>query len=180
MPSSVKSLSTSDWAVLAFLSEQAAHGFLLATVFAKDGELGVVWTLQRPQVYRAIEHLEARTLISAIKREAGDNGPPRTLYALTELGQLTLREWLKTPVQHLRDGRSALLLKLIFTERQQSNPEPLLQAQHRHFSSILHAYEAKLRGAAGPERVAIEWRIASAQGALRFLESNLSNLTAPH
>lgn len=177
MPPHVRSLSTGDWAVLAYLSEEPAHGFKLAAVFAKNGEMGTVWMLQRPQVYRAIEHLEARQLVSAVKREPGNNGPPRTLYALTHLGKHTLHSWLNTPVQHLRDGRNDLLLKLIFIERHQLDAEPLLTAQHHHFSDVLKTNQAKLGHAEGPERIALEWRIDAAQAALTFLERQLRKLT---
>lgn len=180
MPAQLRSLSTGDWAILACLGEGPAHGFKLAAVFAKGGELGSVWTLQRPQVYRAIEHLEARQLVSAVRREPGDNGPPRTLYALTDLGERTLSDWLSTPAEHLRDGRSELLLKLIFVERHELDLEPLLSAQHRHFSGILKANEAKLGCTEGPERIALEWRVASARAALQFLEHKLHDSTAVH
>ncbi len=173
MPAHVRLLPTGDWAVLACLGEGPAHGFKLAAGFAKGGELGSVWTLQRPQVYRAIEHLELRRLVRTTKREPGDNGPPRTLYALTNLGERTLRDWLCTPAQHLRDGRSELLLKLIFTERQQRDPRPLLSAQHRNFSEVLGANQAKLARAEGPERTALEWRVDAARAALIFLERRL-------
>ncbi len=177
MPAHLRSLSTSDWAVLAFLSEGAVHGFKLAAIFAKGGELGTVWTLQRPQVYRAVQHLQARLYVSAVKREPGENGPPRTLYALTALGRATFETWLTTPVQHLRDGRSDLLLKLIFTERHKLDAKPLLRAQLEHFSEVLTAIQAKLENAQGPERTALEWRIDAARGALAFLERKLRLLS---
>lgn len=169
-----KPLSTSDWAVLAFLGEGAAHGFRVAAVFAKAGELGRVWTIQRPQVYRAIEHLEAYDFLSAIKQEPGDNGPLRTLYAPTASGQKALEVWLKTPVLHLRDGRSDLILKLIFTERRKLDAEPLLSAQHQHFSTILDTYETDLERTVEPKRIALEWRVQAARAALRFLENKLA------
>lgn len=171
-------LSTGDWAVLAYLSEGPAHGFKLAAAFSRDGELGPVWTLQRPQVYRAIEHLEVRGFVHAVKREPGDNGPPRTLYALTGTGRDGFAAWLDAPTQHLRDGRSELLLKLIFTERHRLDPGPLLRAQHRHFSGVLEVYQARLERADEPERLALEWRTAAARAALAFLERRLQSLSA--
>ncbi len=169
-----RNLSTSDWAVLAFLGEGSAHGFRVAAVFAKAGELGRIWTIQRPQVYRAIEHLEAHDFLSAIKQEPGDNGPRRTLYAPTVSGQEELRIWLKKPVSRLRDGRSDLILKLIFTERHKLDAGPLLSAQHRHFSTILDSYIRDLEQTAEPERTALEWRVEAARGALSFLENKLA------
>lgn len=76
-------LSLTDRAVRAALGEGAAHGFKLAALFAKDGELGTVWTVQRPQVYRALEHLELRGLAYTTGHEPGAGGPPRLEYILT-------------------------------------------------------------------------------------------------
>ncbi len=162
--------------MLAFLGEGAAHGFRVAAVFAKEGELGRVWTIQRPQVYRAIEYLEARGYLSAVKQELGDNGLPRTLYRLTAPGQEALKVWLKTPVLHLRDGRSDFILKLIFTKRRELDDKPLLNAQHQHFSTVLKTYKTALERAAEPERIALEWRITAARAALSFLENKLEQV----
>ncbi|MCA9839546.1 MAG: PadR family transcriptional regulator [Trueperaceae bacterium] len=166
-------LSTSDWAVLAYLGEAPAHGFKLASIFAKGGELGHIWTLQKPQVYRALEHLESRALITAVKEEPGDNGPPRTLYALTEQGQAQLESWFASPVLRIRDGRSDLLLKLIFMARRDIDAQPLLKAQEQHFLQVLATYQAKLNKASSAERTVLRWRIEIAQAALAFIRQEI-------
>ncbi len=163
-------LSLSDLAVLAALGEGPAHGFRLAALFAKDGDLGTIWTVQRPQVYRALEHLEHRGLARTVGYEPGEGGPPRLLYVLTEAGEHTLASWLRTPVMHLRDTRSELLLKLSFTKRQQGDTHPLVQAQLAHFRSVQRDYETRLEVARGAERLALEWRVEVVRAALRFLE----------
>ncbi len=122
------SLSLSDWAVLAALDEAPTHGFRLAALFAKGGELGTVWTVQRPQVYRALEHLEERGLAQAIGLEPGDPGPPRLRYAVTVQGREAVAKWRVTHVTHLRNARSELLLKLVFLERQQFDAHTLIRA----------------------------------------------------
>ncbi len=163
-------MSLSDWAVLAALAEEPTHGFRLASLFAKRGELGTVWTVQRPQVYRALEHVGARAFAYAIGTEAGDAGPPRTRYAPTEQGREAVESWLLTPVMHLRDARSELLLKLVFLERSEADPEPLLKVQLELFRQVQRDYQTRLATSSGAEQLALEWRLEIIQAALRFLK----------
>lgn len=163
-------LSLTDHAVLAALGEGPAHGFRLAALFAKRGELGTIWTVQRPQVYRALERLELQGLAHTTGHEPGEGGPPRLLYALTRAGKETLTFWLETPVTHLRDARSELLLKLVFLERQQRDAAPLVREQIDHFRTVQRDYDARLEGATGAERMALHWRLEAVGAALRFLE----------
>ncbi len=46
---------------------------------APGGEVGRVWALRRPLVYRTLEQLEARALTRVAGVEPSDAGPPRTL-----------------------------------------------------------------------------------------------------
>lgn len=165
-----RDLSTSDQAVLAALGAGPAHGFRLAALFAKSGELGTVWAVQRPQVYRALEHLVAAGLAEAVGQEPGEGGPPRLLYQLTGAGLERLNTWFITPVAHLRDARSDLLLKLVFLERQGRDPEPLLSAQRRHFEHVRDTYRVQRDKTEGAQRLALEWRVSAAEAALQFLE----------
>ena len=164
-----RTLSLSDHAVLAALGEGPAHGFRLAGLFAKGGELGGVWAVGRPQVYRALGRLGAVGYARVAEHTASESGPPRSVYALTESGEAALRAWLETPVAHLRDARSELLLKLVFSERAGHDPKPLLDAQTEHFGRVRDGYRARLEIAAGAERLALEWRLAAVEAALRFL-----------
>lgn len=172
-PKAPAALSLSDAAVLGALGEGPAHGFKLAALFAKGGELGMVWTVQRPQIYRALEHLCAHGLARTAGQEASESGPPRLVYALTQTGEGALTGWLDTPVTHLRDARSELLLKLVFLERRQSDPAPLLTAQMEHFRDVQRAYETRLGTARGAEQLALEWRLEAVGAALRFLEKRV-------
>ncbi len=168
-----QNLSTSDWAVLAFLTEGEAHGFRLAGVFGPEGELGQIWKIQRPQVYRALEYLAAENLIRPTRQEEGDAGPPRTLYTVTAAGQVAVREWLRTPVAHLREGRSELLLKLAFLARSGASPRLLLKAQKKVFAAVLESLEARLEVSADIERMVLLWRVENARSALNFIQQLL-------
>ena len=49
-------------------------------------------------------------------------GPQRTIYAATPQGRQAAENWLETPVEHVRDIRSHLLLKLALLDRAGADP----------------------------------------------------------
>ena len=94
--SPVPSLSLAEWVVLAVISERPTHGFAISQLTASDGDLGRVWQVPRPIVYRALGRLAAAGLITADGTEPG-NGPQRTIYAVTPEGATAAGAWLQTP-----------------------------------------------------------------------------------
>jgi DNA-binding PadR family transcriptional regulator len=64
-----------------------------------------------------------------VAEEPGDAGPNRTILAPTRTGRARFRTWLHTPVEHLRDLRSELLLKLVFAERYDIDIADMLDRQ---------------------------------------------------
>lgn len=168
-------LSTNDWAVLGLLAEKPTHGFQLAATFSKKGELGFIWKIQRPQIYRSLEYLKERNLITPVRKEPGNAGPTRVLYKATRSGKNTLHAWLFAPVQHLREGRSDLLLKLAFLERRELDTSSLLKAQQAFFHTLHHALQQQLTTASPLETIALEWRLSTAKAALTFIEQRLKS-----
>ena len=164
-------LSLNEWAVLSCLVERPRHGYDIAAELAPDADLGAVWRVTRQPVYRALDRLVALGLATPQGSEPGEGGPPRQVHAATASGRERLTEWLRTPVPHLRDVRSALLLKLVVAGRLGVDTSGLVRAQQRAFRDALDAL------APVPPRddpVAL-WRHHSA-GAVRAL---LDDLTPP-
>jgi PadR family transcriptional regulator AphA len=165
-----KPLSLGDQAVLARLAEQPRHGWAIVRELAPDGELGRIWSLSRPLAYRAMDNLTARRLVRATKTEAGQ-GPRRTILAATASGRRESEHWLGTPVQHLRDVRTELLLKLALSRRAGRDTRPLLRAQQREFRAIFAALDAS---ASHPDADFVDlWRHESAEAVRRFLATAL-------
>ena len=122
MPRAREELSAGEWAVLAMLSEEPAHGFALARAMAPDGEVGQVWALRRPLVYRALETLEQRGLIRPAGTVASRSGPQRTILEPTPSGSRAVTEWLEAARQpRPRRARSLLMLKLLFLTRREAD-----------------------------------------------------------
>jgi DNA-binding PadR family transcriptional regulator len=159
-------LSLNEWAVLGLLVERARHGYDIAAELGPGAPVGQVWRVARRFVYRALERLHALGLAAPERDEPGDSGPPRTVFAATEAGAGALAEWLAVPVDHLRDVRSGLLLKLVLAGRLGVPAAPLVEAQRARFATPLAALADR---PAGGDPVAL-WRHHSAAAVAAFLD----------
>jgi DNA-binding PadR family transcriptional regulator len=168
-------LSLNEWAVLACLAEHARHGYDIAAELTPDTDLGAVWRVPRQLVYRALERLAALGLVEVRRQEPGEGGPPRQVYGSTRRGRDRLARWLREPVEHLRDVRGELLLKLVVAQRLHVDPTPLVEAQRSRFAEPLAAL------AVPPPRddpVAL-WRHHSAAAVGAFLDSYSTKSSVP-
>ena len=163
-----------EWAVLGVIAQQPAHGFAIARELAAGGALGKVWTMSRPRVYRAISDLASRGLISPVAAEEGERGPARIVYAVTDDGAVRLEHWLSTPVDHIRDVRSDLLLKLALLDRAGRSPRRLLEAQRARLGPLPDSLEAAGADAAGFDAVVLRYRVTSARAVLDFVDDLLA------
>src|SRR5688572_22573499 len=128
LTATMRERTLTEWVVLGLLAEAPAHGFAVARLLDRGGEVGRVWWATRPLTYRAIEQLEADGLVTAVRTEAGA-GPRRTVHRPTPAGRRALRRWLALPVPRFRDVRAELLVKLLLLERSARPTGPLLAAQ---------------------------------------------------
>jgi DNA-binding PadR family transcriptional regulator len=172
-------LSLPEWTVLAVLAQRSAHGFAIAQLTARGGELGRVWQIPRPVIYRAIGRLVDAGLITPTGVQPG-LGPQRTIYTPTEEGRMASARWLNTPVEHVREVRSHLLLKLALLDRAGADPTDLLRRQRAVLEPIARAIEADCLDRAdntdhaaqrGFDATLLAWRRASAAAAMGFLDS---------
>jgi DNA-binding PadR family transcriptional regulator len=170
-------LSLPEWLVLCLLAEEPSHCFALAALLAPDGSVGMVWHVQKTEVYRAAQGLERLGLIMADGRQATSQGPPRTRLRTTPEGCHAAQGWLRQPVVHARDVRSELMLKLALLSRTGADPRDLLRAQHRQLIPVARELAGQMRTATGFDQALTRWRHESVCGTLRFLDTLL--VTAP-
>lgn len=164
-------LRLGEWAVLGLLSGGSLHAFALVKATAPEGELGRVWSVPTPVVYRTVDSLRRKSLIETRGDERSDAGPPRRLLGITPQGQSVLQAWLATPVEHMRDVRSHLLLKLALATRLHQDCQPLVRAQIAVFAPLLDALERRaLDAPVGFDHTLAYWRLESARGVMRFLD----------
>ena len=153
-----------EWACLGIIAQEPAHGWAVVRRLKPDGDIGRVWHLSRPLTYRALDRLERRAWIEPVAREPGEGGPNRTILAATRSGRESFAGWLNTPVDHLRDLRSELLVKLVFAEQSDVAVGDMLAEQRSIVERIASSFDA------GSPDVVERWRAETAAAALRFLD----------
>jgi len=167
-------LSLAEQTCLALVAQGLQHGWAIGSALAPDGELGRIWSLSRPLTYRAVDALVEQRLVTRRGSSPG-HGRERTLLAPTAAGRRTSRAWLDEPVDHLRDVRTELLLKLELRRGAGLPLEPLLLAQRDASTAQL---EALSRAQAGGDLVDL-WRAESARAIRRFLDHALHPAPSP-
>jgi DNA-binding PadR family transcriptional regulator len=158
-----------EWACLGILYQAPTHGFAIAARLKPDGDVGRVWSSSRALTYRSLEQLAIRGYIQPVGEEPGIAGGNRTILAATRDGRAQLRKWLATPVVHLRDLRSELLLKLIIADHCGIDVSPMLEQQRARVAQMAQAMGDQIDDADALDVVAL-WRTESAHAALRFLD----------
>jgi PadR family transcriptional regulator AphA len=163
-------LSLADWTVLGVVAEQPTHGWAVARELDANGALGRAWTVPRPLVYRSLATLASKGLIEDSGEAPGARGPQRTIVRVTPRGRVALRRWLETPVAHVRDVRSELLVKLALLDRAGRPREELVQRQLEQLAPVFAALRKRGRDG-GFDDVLAAWRRESALAVRRFLET---------
>jgi DNA-binding PadR family transcriptional regulator len=172
MPAPTESrLSLAEWLVLCLVCESPAHGFAITRVLAGDGDLGQIWRVPKPVIYRALQRLEAAGLVATVEIQPSTAGPARSLVDATKPGRRAATAWLTRPVIHNRDIRSELLVKLALLERAGADAAPLLTAQREKLEPVAEALHARLAEAAGFDRTVTLWRCETVAATLRFLDA---------
>ena len=133
-----------------------------------------MWSVTRPRVYRAIADLAANGLVEPVGEAASERGPARVVYAATTAGRTRLGRWLSEPVEHVRDVRSELLLKLALLDAAGSPCGALLVAQRTRIVPALAGLEQAFAAATGFDAVLLRYRIASARGVVSFIDDLLA------
>jgi DNA-binding PadR family transcriptional regulator len=168
------SLALGEWAVLALVSEAPTHGWPLVRALAADGSIGQVWTVRRAAVYRALEVLALDGLIASTGSQTSPQGPHRTIYSATRRGKRAVRRWLAEPVGHVRDLRSALVLKLVLGRRAHIDQREMLERQHELLAAIEASFAPRLAAATGTDHLLLEFRLETTRAATRFVAGLLA------
>jgi tRNA-Thr(GGU) m(6)t(6)A37 methyltransferase TsaA len=166
-----------EWAALGVLCEAPAHGWAVAQELSPGGAIGRVHSSTRQLVYRALAQLREAGLAEVRGTSASGAGPARTTLGPTRRGRAAFARWRGRPVEHVRDLRSELMLKLLFHERAGADPAPLLDAQAATLARTERALDAQLRSASGFARTLALWRLSVCRGSLSFVEALLESRT---
>jgi PadR family transcriptional regulator AphA len=164
-------LSLSEWAVLCLVCEHETYGLAVVALLARNGDLGQIWYVPKAMVYRALERLEQFGYTCAIGQEPSSHGPLKSLCQATPAGRRAASAWLDRPVDHPRDVRTELLIKLALRDRIGADASELLRQQHAQLAPIAVVLSDRLRSATGLQHTLALWRSESISATLRFLEA---------
>ena len=159
-------LSITEYAVLGLLSESPAHGFAIARELSQASEVGRLFTVRRPLVYRALDRLVEAGYAEPLETEQG-GGPTRLVHAVTPLGRRRLTSWLREPVEHVRDLRIEFLLKMALLHRSDRSPLELIRRQRAALGSTIEALDESERS---PHDHVELWRRHNAAAVRSYLE----------
>jgi PadR family transcriptional regulator AphA len=95
----------------------------------------------------------------------------RLLVEATEAGRAAAVSWQHRPVQHTRDIRSELLVKLALLHRSGADPQDLLVAQHELLVPIASGLSDRMATATGFDRTLLLWRYETVSATVRFLDA---------
>ena len=149
--------------VLALVVHTPRHGWAIHEQLSPTGDIGRAWTLSRQLVYRAIDTLVEDGLVKrAVPKDGG--GGDKVIISPTAAGKRLTKEWLDSPVTHLRDVRTELVLKVMLREKLELPLAPFLSLQDAIFDPLITAINKD----ASDSPVNL-WRKESANAVKRYL-----------
>ena len=172
-------LSLAEWMLLCLVREEPTYGLDLAGLLARDGSLGQIWSVPKATVYRALERLEFLGLIRTTGEQRTSHGPPRWVCEITPAGRAPAQAWLSMPVEHCRDVRSELMVKLALYDRTGADWRPLVRAQLARLLPAAAALEDRLPAARGFEHTMVLWRRDAMTATMQFLTALTAGRDAP-
>ena len=152
------------------LYKKPTHGFAIAARLKPGSDIGRIWSLTRPLTYRALEQLQTHGYVEESGEEVGLAGGNRTLLTITKPGRAIFRTWINTPVVHLRDMRSELLLKLVLSDECGIDISNMLKTQRKNIKTLQRNIESSIDDS-GKNDAVLVWRREIAEATLRFIDS---------
>jgi DNA-binding PadR family transcriptional regulator len=150
--------------------EEPTYGFAIAGLFSRGGSLGRVWQVSKPAIYRVIRRLDRLGLVHTAGEQHTKSGPSRSLVQATRAGRRAARMWLRTPVAHIGDVRSELMMKLALLDRAGDDPQDLLSKQRAAFGPLAAALADRVRVTSGMEHTLALWRHETMSATIQFLD----------
>ena len=82
---------------LALIRNGCDHGYVIAQRFLPDSDVGQIYTLSRPAVYRELQYLERVGLLLSSEAR-GNRGQKMRILRLSKRGSLLAHQWMTSPV----------------------------------------------------------------------------------
>jgi PadR family transcriptional regulator AphA len=149
--------------VLALVVHTPRHGWAIHEQLSPTGDVGHAWTLSRQLIYRAIDTLVEDGLVKRATPKDGGGGD-KVIISSTAAGKRVAMQWLDSPVTHLRDVRTELVLKVMLREKMGLPLASFLESQHEIFDPLISSINKD--ASSTPVNL---WRKESANAVKRYL-----------
>lgn len=150
------------------------HGYQLYQHLTAAHDLGLVWRLKEPQLYRLLSRLEEESYIQAVHAPQTSRPARRMLY-LSEAGRAAFETWVRAPLRHGRDLRLEFLAKLYFARQLgPSVVDELISAQRATLKTSQRDLEAEAERveAMRPfDWLVLEFRLGQIRAMLEWLDT---------
>ena len=103
-----------EYVLLGALFQGPKHGYEIMHFL--DSSLQSTWQVSSSQLYVLLKRLEGQGLLRCALK-AQKTRPAKRVFSLTPAGKKRFLEWLRSPVEHVRDLRVEFIAKLFFFHR---------------------------------------------------------------
>jgi len=100
-----------EYAFLGVLMTSPKHGYELHSYFSS--KMSQFWRLNMSQVYALLKRMEKNGMVVS-REERQENRPAKKIFSITQAGKQRFRDWVYSPVKHVRDLRIEFMAKLFF------------------------------------------------------------------
>lgn len=126
--------NTTTYIILGLLSHEASSGYDLKKKI--DFMISRFWEVGYGQIYPTLRQMESDGLVNRCNGETS-KGPEKSIYSITEIGKITLNQWLS--VQKEKEyTKYEILLKLFFGSKLplEENVRRILAFRERHQDNL--------------------------------------------
>lgn len=149
---------------LALIRNGCDHGYVIAQRFLPEADIGQIYTLSRPAVYRELQYLERVGWVLSSEAR-GNRGQKMRSLRLSKSGAQVVEKWMDSPVAHIRDVRTEFLAKVVLLQEGGEDASVLMQKQREFFKPT---FEALLHER--DDSVVALWRREQVRAVSRFLD----------
>jgi PadR family transcriptional regulator AphA len=103
--------NSTEFVMLGALMSGSKHGYEVMQFLSSA--LEPAWRVSTSQLYVLLKRLELEGMVQSTL-ESQESRPSKRVYRITNKGKKVFVDWLKTPVEHVRDFRTEFLTKLFF------------------------------------------------------------------
>jgi PadR family transcriptional regulator, regulatory protein AphA len=157
-----------DFPILGVLSVSPSHGYDLCRELGE--RLGEIWTLRRSHIYALLAGLEKDGLVRH-ERVGQETRPTKKVYCITEEGIRTFLDWVRSPVEPVRDMRLEFMAKLHFARLESPSAVADLVADQlaRCLGKEKYLREKRRFCKTTTERAALDFRLAMVEATVAWL-----------